>query len=103
MLDLCCCWAFLWLWRAGSTLELQAQASQGGLSCGAQAPRSWASAAAAPGLWSHRLNSCGARAQLFHGLWDPPGLGLNVCLLHRQVDSPPLGQQGNLLIYDSHN
>ena len=27
----------------------------------------------APG---HRLSSCGVRAQLLHGMWDPPGPGL---------------------------
>ena len=32
----------------------------------------------------HRLGSCGARAQLLHGLWDP-GLGSNLCLLHWRV------------------
>ena len=43
----------------------------------------WASVVAACGLscygsWAleHRLNSCGARAQLFHSIWDPPGSGL---------------------------
>ena len=30
------------------------------------------------GLWAleHRLSSCGAWAQLLHGVWDPPRLGL---------------------------
>ena len=30
------------------------------------------------GLWApeHRLSSCGARAQLLHGMWDLPGPGL---------------------------
>ena len=43
----------------------------------------WASVVAACGLsccgsWAgeQRLNSCGARAQLFHSIWDPPGSGL---------------------------
>ena len=31
----------------------------------------------------HRLNSCGAGAELFLGLWD---LGSNPCLWHRQAD-----------------
>ena len=32
-------------------------------SCGSRAPE-------------HRLSSCGARAQPLHGMWDPPGPGL---------------------------
>ena len=36
-------------------------------------------------------------------MWHPHGSGLNACLLHWQLDSLPLGHQGNLLIYDSNN
>ena len=43
----------------------------------------WASVVVAHGLsscgsWAleHRLSSCGAQAQLPHGMWDPPGPGL---------------------------
>ena len=28
------------------------------------------------GLQTHRLSSCGSRAQLLHGMWDPPRPGL---------------------------
>ena len=27
-------------------------------------------------LQTHRLSNCGSRAQLLHGMWDPPGPGL---------------------------
>ena len=27
-------------------------------------------------LQTHRLSSCGSRAQLLHGMWDPPRRGL---------------------------
>ena len=61
---------FLWLWCAG-------------FCCGAQAVGTWASVVVACGLSScglraleHRLSSCGAQAQLLHGMWDLPGPGL---------------------------
>ena len=40
-------------------------------SCG-----TWASVVVARGLQSARLSSCGARAQLLHGMWGLPGPGL---------------------------
>ena len=53
------------------------------LCCGAPALGARASVAVACGLsscssWAleHRLSSCGARAQLLHGVWDLPGPGL---------------------------
>ena len=69
----------------GATLRCGAQASHfGGFSCcGAQALGMQASVAVARGLSScglqaleRRLSSCGSRAQLLHGMWDPPGPGL---------------------------
>ena len=67
---------YSWLWCAGFSL--------GGFSCcGARALGVRASVVVALGLSScgsqaleHRLSSCGARAQLLHGMWDLPGLGL---------------------------
>ena len=44
-----------------------------------------------------RLSSCVLWAKLLHGMWDLPGPGLNPCLLHWQVDSLPLSQQGSPL------
>ena len=48
--------------------------------CGARALGTWASVVVAHGLRSCgsgavecRLSSCGTRAQLLHGIWDPPG------------------------------
>ena len=73
-LGLCCCaQSFLYLWRVGATLPCGERASHyGGFSrCGTQALSTWASVVAA-----HRLSSCGARAQLFRGMWDLPGPGL---------------------------
>ena len=81
----CCARAFLWLWRAGTTLRCGARASQrGGFSCcGAWALGVRASVVVAHGLSScgsraleHRLSSCGARTQLLCGMWDLPGPGL---------------------------
>ena len=71
--------------QAGATLRSSARASHcGGLSCcGVRAPGTRASAAVACGLSSRgsraverRLNTCGTRAQLIRGMWDPPGPGL---------------------------
>ena len=70
---------------SGATLHCGAQASHfGGFSCcRAQALGTQASVAVARGLSScglqaleRRLSSCGSRAQLLHGMWDPPGPGL---------------------------
>ena len=75
----------LQLRQAGATPHCDAQASHcRGFSCrGARALGARASVVVARGLSScgsqapeHRLSSCGARAQLLHGMWDPPGAGL---------------------------
>ena len=67
---------FLYLWHVGFSLR-------GFSCCGAQALGTWATVVVACrlsscGLWAleHRLSSCGARAQLLHGMWDlhRPGL-----------------------------
>ena len=61
---------FLQLWRAGTTLRCDAQASHcGGFSC-------CGSRALGVQALEHRLSSCGARAQLFCGMWDLPRPGL---------------------------
>ena len=69
----------------GATLCCVAWASHyGGSSCcRARALGAWASVVVVRGLsscgsWApeHRLSSCGTRAQLLHGMWDPPGPGL---------------------------
>ena len=76
---------FLQLQRMGATLSCGAQASHCGgfLCCGAQALGARASVFVACGLSScgsralqHRLSSCGARAQLLHGMWDLPRPGI---------------------------
>ena len=46
-------------------------------------------------LQTRRLSNCGSRAQLLHGMWDPPRQGSNPCLLHWQADSQPLRHQGS--------
>ena len=46
-------------------------------------------------LQTRRLSSCGSRAQLLHGMWDPPRPGPNPCPLHWQADSQPLRHQGS--------
>ena len=59
------CEGFLQLRRAGATLHRGARASHyRGLSC-------WEHR-----LQTHRLSSCGSRAQLLRGMWDPPRPGL---------------------------
>ena len=50
----------------------------------------------------HRVNSCETRASLLCGTWDLPGPGLNLCLLHWQVDSLPLSHQGSPLVFFFH-
>ena len=46
----------------------------------------------------HRLNnSCGAQTRLLHSTRDPPGSGMEPCLLHWQADSLPLSHQGSPL------
>ena len=68
-----------------ATLRCGAQAFHcGGFSrCGAQALVAWASVVMARGLscrglWvlERRLSSCGTRAWLLRGMWDPPRAGL---------------------------
>ena len=79
------CAGFLQLRRAGATLCCGVWVSHcGGFSyCGAQALGAQASVVVARGLRScgsqaleRRLSSCGARAQLLHGMWDLPGPGI---------------------------
>ena len=79
------CVGFLQLQRVGATPRRGAQASRcsGFTCCRAQAPGARASVVVARGLiscgsWTleRRLSSCGARAQLLHSMWDPPGSGL---------------------------
>ena len=53
--------------------------------------------------WAHGLNSCGAQAQLLHGLWSLPKSGIkpkgsNPCLLHWQASSLPLSHDGSPLL-----
>ena len=78
----------------------------GGFSCcGAQALGARASAVAACGLSSfglralqHSLSSCGARAQLLRGMWDPPGPGLepvSPALTGRFLTTVPPGKSCN--------
>ena len=43
----------------------------------------------------HSLSSCGTQEWLLHGMWDPPQLGSNPCLLHWQADALPLSHQGS--------
>ena len=59
--------------RAGTTLHFDARASHcGGFSCcGA-----WALGTQASVVVAYGLSSCGARAQLLHGMWDLPAPGL---------------------------
>ena len=81
----CCMRAFLQLRRVGATLPCGARASHcsGFSCCGARALGAQAAVVAARVLGScgsraleRRHSSCGARAQLLHGLWDLPGPGL---------------------------
>ena len=67
------CMDFLQLRQAGATLRCGARASRcGGFSCcKAWALGIWASVAVAC-----RLSSCGTRAQLLHGTWDPSRPGI---------------------------
>ena len=46
-------------------------------------------------LQTRRLSSCGSRAQLLRGMWDPPRPGLEPVPLHWQADSQPLCHQGS--------
>ena len=45
------------------------------------------------------LSSYGTWDQLPHGMWDIPGLGLNSCPPHRQMDSQPLDHQGSPTLF----
>ena len=78
------------LWRAGATLHRCARASHHhGLSC-----------------WEHRLqtrrlSSCGSRAQLLRGMWDPPRPGLepvSPALAGRLPTTAPPGKPRNYFI-----
>ena len=90
-LDLCCCvWAFSSYGKQVLLRSCFAQASHcGGFSCcGAQLLGPRASGVAEHGLSSCGLralglglSSCGARAYLLHGMWNPPGPGMEPILL----------------------
>ena len=86
-------------------------------SCGAQASFSCCSAQGlrcadfvpeAPGLSScgsqaleHRLSSCGTRAELFHGMWDLPGSGIDpmsLALTGEFFNAEPPGKPSLLLV-----
>ena len=54
-----------------------------------------ASLAAEHKLQTRSLSSCGSRAQLLCGVWDPPDQGSNPCPLHWQAESQPLRHQGS--------
>ena len=79
------CMGFLQLWRAGATLHCVVWTSHfGGFSCcraralGAQGSVVVACRLSSCSSWAleRRLSSCGARAQLLHGMWDLSGPGL---------------------------
>ena len=46
-------------------------------------------------LQTRRLSSCGSRAQLLRGTWDPPRPGLESVSSALQADSQPLHHQGS--------
>ena len=80
----CCAWAFSNCSKQ-ELLFIGVWASHcGGFSCcRARALGAWASVVVACGLSScgsraleHRFSSCGARAQLLRGMWDPPRPGI---------------------------
>ena len=95
---------FLQLWRVGATLRCGTWASHCGgfFCCGAQALGVRASVVPACRLNScgsqaleHRLSSCGAQAQLLHGMWDLPGPGLETvspALTGRLLTTAPPGK-----------
>ena len=85
--------AFLQLWQAGATLMSMSRHCRGFSCCRAPAQGHTGFSSCSCRALGHRLNSCGARAQLFCGVWDLPGSGL--CLLNWQADSLPLSHQGS--------
>ena len=48
-----------------------------------------------PQALEHGTGNCGPWAWLPPGVWDLPGSGIRLCLLHWQVDSQPLNHQGS--------
>ena len=54
----------------------------------------WLSSCSSQAL-EHRLNSCGAWAQLLHGMQGLPRPRIELMSLHWQADSSPLRQQGS--------
>ena len=98
------CAGFLQLRRAGATLRCGARASccRGFSCCGTWALGAQASVVVAHGLQARRLSSCGARAQLLHGMWDLPGPGLepvSPALAGRFLTTAPPGKpQGVFLM-----
>ena len=60
-----------------------------------------ASPAAEHSLQTHRLSSCGSRAQLLHGMWDPPRPGfepVSPALAGRLSTTAPPGKPLMLLL-----
>ena len=80
----------------GAALELQCVASHcGGFSCcRALAPGSSGFSSCGSRTLERRISSCGARAQLFQGMWDGIFLRAHVSG-HWQVGSLPLSLQGS--------
>ena len=107
------CVGFLQLQLAGATLHCGAWASHCGdfSCCGAWALGMWASVVVAHGLSSCgsrtlecRLSSCGARAQLLHGMWDLPRPGLkpvSPALAGRFLTTVPRGKSQKFVPFDS--
>ena len=103
-------WGLLQQWRVGATLvavhglliavaslvvehRLQAHKLQ----------QLWHAGFSSCGSWAleHRLSSCGARAQLLHGMWGLPGPGLEpMCpaLAGGFLTTVPPGKSWNLLL-----
>ena len=98
----CCTWAFSSCGERGLLfLRCGARASHcGGFSCcGARALGTWASVVVACGL-----SSCGALAQLLHGMWDLPRPGIepvSPMLAGRFLTTAPPGKSPNLLLRQS--
>ena len=80
----CCEWAFLWLGEQGLPCSRAAQAShRGGFSCcRAQAPGCTGLSACGSRALEHRLNICGAQAQLSHSIGNLPRSGRSMQEIH---------------------
>ena len=62
--------------RAFPYLRTQASHWGGFPCCAAWTPGRWGFRSCSSWVLEHRLSSWGARAQSFHGMWDPPGSGI---------------------------